>query len=765
MLQHNLKLVLRYLWNKKIYTSVILLSLTVGFVCANLLISFLVSETNADSFHKKQDRIFQLSSNDPFAGEGQIVYVPDYFQHYITTNYNEVERMSQVANHDGLILKSEQNELTDLIVVSTDSAFFSIFDFPVNQRRGGNYLNQGDIVLSNEKAVALFGKSNVLGEVVSITSSDTTVQLSVSAILDRPVDISHLQFDAIIHHSVFADQTNGGASYVLLNNMAKAESLLSKINSDDQRPGLLGAGEMTYFLSPLTDSYFNAKNKMSFMKTRSPLFIKVGYIVCGLILFIAGFNFINLFLLSWQSRRKDVGIKKTLGVTPTGLINYSIVEAGVYISIAYGLSLLITTLLIPLFNSIFEASITSMHFFNVKVITILVIILFSVGVFVSVLSMLKQWRMKPINLISKNTSRATFSRMLFTIQFVISITLAVCAVTIIKQMHHIENAPLGFNRSIIQLSTPDKDVAQKFGVLKQKIGSLAGVNSTTVCSGNPISGNMMARYELKNGEFYTPYIFAGDKDFLTTLNLKLIEGQIPSEVKHGKLVNQKLVHQFNLKDPVGKRIPGTEDVIAGVVGDFTCSSFKEEIPPVIISYTNEAQALLIDYKGNNLSDLLPALQAQWKNVFPDQVFQYRIIQDDLMKKYKEDTFFYRIIVAFSVISMVLSCFGLFALSWAVIQHRTKEIGIRKVLGANSLDILNILTITFTKRIALAFLLSAPLGYYLMSQWLARFANRIELSIWIFLLAAVMVFLIALITLGIQTVKAALTNPVDEIRSE
>lgn len=331
------------------------------------------------------------------------------------------------------------------------------------------------------------------------------------------------------------------------------------------------------------------------MKTRSSMFITVGYIVCGLILFIASFNFINLFLLSWQSRKKDIGIRKTLGVTRGSLISYSIVEAGVYILIAYALSLLLTTLLIPVFNSILEASITSMHFFNVKVITILVVILLTIGVSVAVLSMLKQWRMKPINLISKHAVRMTFSRTLFTIQFVISITLAVCAVTIIKQMNYIENAPLGFNRSIIQLSSSETAVAPKLQVLKQKVGSLAGVNSATVCSGNPISGNMMARYELGNGEFYTPYLFAGDKDFLTTLNLELIEGRFPTEENHGKLVNQKMVHQFDLKNPVGQPVPGTEDIITGVVKDFTCSSFKQEIPPVIISYTDEAHALLIDY--------------------------------------------------------------------------------------------------------------------------------------------------------------------------
>ena len=152
-------------------------------------------------------------------------------------------------------------------------------------------------------------------------------------------------------------------------------------------------------------------------------------------------------------------------------------------------------------------------------------------------------------------------------------------------------------------------------------------------------------------------------------------------------------------------------------------------------------------------------------MFPDQPFKYQIIQEELMKKYKDDTFFYKIISTFSIISMILSCFGLFALSWAVIQSRTKEIGIRKVLGATSLDILNLLTLTFTKRIVLAFIVATPVGYYLMSQWLTRFANKIELNFWIFGVAGLIVALVAFLTLSLQTIKATMTNPVDEIRNE
>jgi putative ABC transport system permease protein len=738
--------------------------LTVGFICTNILISFLVFENNTDTFHTKRENTFQVFSNDPFGGKGLIAYVPDYFFDYLTTNYAEVKKVCQIANLDGVTIEKSNAKYDDFKVLSVDSSFFTLFDFPLLQGKKEKCLTLDKIILSKDKALTLFGSTDVVGNLLTMSTPDTTRELIISAVVDKTIENSHLYFDALVHHSTFK-KFNGGATYALLTNANARESLAEKINKDTQRPGLIGLGKMQYFLNPLTESYFSADNKMSFMKTRNPMLLTVSYIVCGLVLFIASFNFINLFLLSWQNRRKEIGIKKTLGVTRKGLFSFSLTEAGVYIFSGFVLSLILTFYTIPVFNNVFEANLSSEYFLNVKVIASICIVLFLIVSLVVILSVSKQWSMKPINLMANDSSKIRFSRLLFTIQFVISITLAICSVTIVQQMNHIENAPLGFNRHIVQLNAPDKKYSQTLSVLKQKIIQLPDVNNVTVSNGNPIFGNMIVRYDLDNEQFYTPYLFGGDEDYLKTLDLKLIDGELPSVKNNGKLVNQTLVRQFNLKKAVGEQIPGTKDVIVGVVEDFTCGSFKQEIPPAIISFHKEGQSLLIDYRGSNLSKILPQIQTEWMSVFPDYSFSYRVIQEELMKKYKEDTFFYKIIITFSVISMILSCFGLFSLSWAVVQSRTKEMGIRKILGATPLDILNLLTLTFTKRIILAFVIAAPVGYYLMNQWLTRFTNKIELNVWIFCISGLMVTFIAFVTLSLQTVKATMTNPVDEIRNE
>lgn len=765
MLKHNLKVIVRNLWSKRIYTSIILLSLIVAFVCSNILISFLIYETSTDSFHSKANRIFQVFSSDPFEEGGQIAFIPDYFYDYLTDNYAAIEDVAQITSSENFSVGVEKKIFQDFNIILADRSFFSVFDFPILYGNKKECLAPGKIVISEEKAKLLFGKSDIIGQSITIITPDTTKQLMVSAVTTKPNSNSHLKFDIIIDHSTFPANWSGGASYVLLKDSHLSASLESDINNDVNRPGLIGPGKMNYFLGSLTDSYFRSENKMSFMKTRNPTFVRVGYIACGLVIFIAGFNFINLFLLFWQERKREVGIRKTLGVTKTGLLYFSITEAGFYILIGFLLSLIITVLIIPVFNSVFESNLSGEYLLNPKVVIYLSIFLFACGAMIVVFSVLKQFSIRPVNLISKELSKVTFNGFLFTIQFIITITLSICAITIIQQMNFLENAPLGFNRSIVQLDAPDPKLSKLLHIVKQNITRLPFINNVTVSGGNPIAGNVSVRYELGDDKVYTPLLFGGDQDFLKTLDLTLLEGELPTNVLQGKLVNQRLVRQFNLERPIGEKVPGTEDIIIGVVKDFTCGSFKEEIPPVIISYYDTGQSLLIDYKGNNLKGILPNIEKEWNKIFPNNYFKYSIVQEQLMIKYKEDTFFYRIIVTFSIISILLSCFGLFALSWAVTQSRSKEMGIRKVLGASSIDILNLLTLTFTRRILIGFLIAVPIGYYLMTQWLTGFNNRIELDIWIFAISAVIVLMVSFMTLSLQTVKAMTKNPVEEIRNE
>lgn len=765
MIKYHLKLIFRHLVARKIYSMVILLSLSVGFVCSATLIAFLVYEKGTDAFHDKHERIVQIFSDDPFADNGKISFIIKPFAEYTHSNYPEIEKMCQVNLVRDASLEHGQVTRHDDIILAADSTFFTLFDFPLAQGDRRSCLAPGQIVLSWTNAEAIFGTTDVLNEVLTLHTPDTVLQLRISGVVKMPVENSHLRFDALVHPSLLGKKWFGGVTYALLSDGNAAAQLQAKINDDDQRPSLVGPGKGAYFLNPLTDSYFNGDNKMPFMKTRSAVFINVVYWVCGLIFFISGFNFINLILLFGQNRRKDVGVSKTFGMSRGQMVIFSIVEASVYIIVSSLLAAVAIWVIIPVFNAVFESGLSVEYLLSIKVLAPIVGAVALCALVATIIMVLQQWSVKPVSLMGKGVSKIRFSRLLFTIQFVIAITLAICAVTIVQQVDHLKNAPLGFNRSLVQLNGPGSQYSELLPVLKQRVAQLPDVNNVTVGGGNPVSGNAIVRLELEDGRFYSPYLFGGDEDFLKTLHLQLVEGRFPSDENGGVVVNEAFVRKFEFDNPIGEKVPGDGRIIAGVVKNFTVSSFKQEIPPSIISYYKNGRALLIDYTGNDLGRLISQLGTEWKKVFPGSYFDYQVVQMDLMKKYRDDIFLFKIVISFSIVSILLSCFGLFALSWAVVQNRTKEMGIRKVLGADASDVLLLLSSSFVKHIAIAFLIAAPIGYFFMDRWLTGFVNRIDFGLSVFLVSAVIMFIVSAATMSIHTIKAALINPVDELRAE
>lgn len=762
---YHMRLALRHLMKRKLYSIVIIASLALGFACTNFLITFVLSETQTDNFHPRSGETYQLFSNDPFGDNGQIAYIPAATRNYIAQNFAEAEAICQIGILNNAVFVTPNGSFQNVTTINVDDSFFSVFNFPLRAGSPDHALGGDLIVVSKAKAEAWFNTEDVLDKLVTLQVGDTSRVLKIAGILDEVPGNSHLHFDIVMHHSVLSNLWGGGASYMVMPAGSHTDRFMEKINKDRNCPGLLGPGSMQYALAPLQDSYFTAANKMPFMRTRSQSFITITAWVCGLIMIMSGFNFINLLLLSIQTRTKEAGIKKTLGISVGRMLKGALSEIFIYIASAFLLALLLLWASLSYFNLILETSLTWSHFMRLDIILAAMLVVGILGLIVIVWSAVYQWRIPSVRLMKNTLVQVSFNKTLFTLQFIISITLAMCATTIIRQMNFLENEPLGFNRNIILLSTPGKNDVASPAILKQKLLQIPGIQQVALCNGHPISGNSIVRYDLEDGKFYTPFLFSGDEDYIRTLNLKIIAGKLPATGSTDKLVNEKLVKYFNLKQPVGELIPGTKDRISGVVSDFTCVSFKEEIPPVIIATVATAPKLVVDYSGSDWTMLVPKIEAVWKTIYPADIFSYRLIQEDLLQKYKADIFFYKTIVSFSAISMLISCFGLFALSWAVASGKTKEIGIRKVLGARTEDILKLLTLTFVKRIAIAFILAAPVAYYLMQRWLENFVYKISLSAMLFVVTAALVLVIAVITLSFQTMKAAFTNPVEELKNE
>lgn len=762
---YDVRIALRHLWRKKVYTLVIVVSLAIGFTCTGLLLSFVLVELNTDSFHKNAHRTVQLLSDDPFGGDGKLAYIPAVTKQHLSDNYPEIEHIVQMGTIGMVSLATPSMTAEDVQLLAVDSTFFSVFDYPLYAGNVSKALTPGGIVLSREKALVLFGNKKPLGETVTLKTADTTYTLMVSAILDHSAENSHLNFEALISQLTLKQPIGGGATYAVLVEDTDAEALKGKVNLDARLPGIIGEGKLQYDFEPIRESYFNASNKMTFMRSRSLPFLKTAALVCGVILFMAAFNFISLYLLSLQERRKNAGIRKTLGITSLRTLKSLTTEVGFYMFFAGLLTAFLITVVQPYVNTILESTLTFRYFLRTDLLLMAVAIVFVLAMVVIGCSLSQQNGVLPVSLMRGNsTSRIAFNKWLFTIQFVVSATLAVCAVTVIRQMHYLQTAPLGFNRDIVVLRAKPSQVP-RLSALKNSLLTVPGVKHVSITSGSPVFGNYIARYELPDGKNYTAMLFSGDEDLMHTLNLQLVEGEFPTALKGGRVVNEALLRMFDLKDPIGQLIPGTEDVIIGVVSDFTVTSFKDEYPPSIISYSEGNSRMLIDFSGGPVNAVLPAIERAWKETFPGEYFSYHLIQEELMKKYKDDTFLFKAIVTYAVVSMVISGFGLFAMSWAVAQSRTKEVGIRKVLGARVRDIVGLLTSGFVKHILIAMVLAAPIGYYLMDKWLEQFSRKQPFDLFTFVAAGCVVAIVALLTMSVQTLRAAMSNPVEELKKE
>lgn len=770
MLLHALKTALRNLLRYPLNAVIIALSLTLAFSFATILLSFVIQELSTDSFHQNKDRIYRLISEDPFDPGKQLRYVTREAAEFIQSHFPEVESVAFVSEFSNKGIGSEE-PFQSLTVLATDSAFFSLFDYPFTEGDPETAIQPYGIVLTTSAARRVLGTPPYLQQTIEMVLDSGSQVFRVTGIMADPPENTQLQFEALLMSNQIGNQW-GGSAYFLLHPNASAQELVGKVNRNPEVPSLVRPGAVKYNLTSLQDTYFSEVQPLRYEQSRDQLLIWICWLVVFLISAAASFNFINLFLIGLMSRKKEIGVRKVLGAS-RGTLGLGLgTEVGLYIIIALLLSAVITVQLLPWFNLSFDASLSVRYLINEKVLAALGGLVLLLGLMITLYLVFFSSRINPIRLLNnRGGEKIKINRFLITAQFFMTIGMMTCAMVVVEQMQYIQNKPLGFNRHLMQLDAP-RDEKDKLPVLKEKLLQHSEVTSVAQSLGNPISGNAIIRLELEDSTFYGAYFLSGDEDFVETMQLEIVEGQgFQPGYQQGKLVNETLVRYFDMDDPIGANIPGTEhneegpDKIIGVVKDFNAVSLKQEIPPYIISYSDEANRLLVDVSGRELGSLLPLVEQSWQEVFPNQAFTYRLIDDELLRKHQEDTRFFRMIISFTIASVLISCFGLFGIAAFTASQRTKEIGIRKVLGASVSSILLLLSRDFIKLIAAAFLLAIPVANYFMHEWLENFAYKIEISWWMFILPGTLVLLIALFTISGRTLKAASQNLVDSLRYE
>jgi putative ABC transport system permease protein len=771
----NLILILRNWKRNKILSSISILSLVIGLVCSNLLIAFVANEWQISEGSPDKNRIFLLKSDNPMDEQNKekTSFILPKLPPLIKERYPEVENYCRFQNVDDNSVFEAGDFISDKIFfVRTDKNLGDFFNLPSLAGNVEKTLsNPGEAAITTSIAKLIFGSTDVLGKSFTVEERDVKSLYKITSVIDDSKTASFLKFDILLPLNL--NTYFGGVTFVKLDAETSSASVLAKMKDDSKiLPRLTETCQ--YYLQPLTDVYFDTSETQSswkFMMHRDKSFLYISIIAAIAILLISSFNYVNMYLVRIFKNEKNISIQKMLGANENQLRLQLISETFLAVVAAFLLSFGFVVLLIPVFNSIFGAHISVAFLATGKVVAGYLILILLLTVIPSSYLLLRIGRSPFSHLFKTNSPhfKTRIANSMVALQFTFSIILIIGAMLYSKQLHFISKTA-NIDKNIIEINANGLP-SLKLKTFKNEITRLNGINSATISS----TGFLNA-WTMLGDDNVAILSYNFDSDFMKThgFTLKSGEGFSKNEPSGGKqiLVNETFVKKFGINDPVGKQLPAFDKslTIKGVIADFHTESFNKLVKPTIIApfnfeKDNDLQVIQLQLANIGLAPALAEIKSKWEANFPDKVFNYTFIHDEFNQFHSNYTKTAKIISFFTLISIFLTAFGLFGITWYSIERRIKEIGIRKINGANISEILLLLNKDFVKWVGLAFVVATPFAYYAMHKWLQNFAYKTELSWWIFALAGLLALGIALLTVSWQSWRAAMRNPVEALRYE
>jgi len=593
----------------------------------------------------------------------------------------------------------------------------------------------------------------------------------ITSLIDDSKASSFLKFNVLL--AIDQNTYFGGVTFIKLDKEESATSVLAKMKADGATlPRMSKTCE--YYLQPLEDVYFDTtetQTNWEFLMHRDKLLLFIGISAAIAILIISAFNYINMYLVRIFKNEKNNGIQKVLGADRKHLQIQLISETFLAVIVAFVFSFILAILFIPVFNSLFDAHLSSYFAFDRTVLAgyFLLIILLTFIPSLYLLFRIDKSPLTQLHQIGIPRFKAKMANGIVTLQFIISIVLITGAMFYSKQLNFISQTA-DINRNIIEVNGYNIP-PQKLKTFKEEVIRMDYVSSACISS-----SNFLNTWIHEDKELIPVLYYHFDSDFLKTHNFKLVNGiGFSSDEKSSNkqvIVNESFVKKFINGDPIGQTLPvfNKKLTIKGVIADFYTESFITEVKPTIILPFDFEKAtgfpvLHLQLAEKGLAPAIAEIKTRWDQHFPDNVFSYIFIRDEFNKLHKSYTQSSRIISFFTLISILLNSFGLFGMTWYTVERRIKEIGIRKVNGARTMEVVGILNQDIVKWVATAFVIATPIAYYTMHKWLENFAYKTELSWWIFALAGLLALGIALLTVSWQSWRAATRNPVEALRYE
>lgn len=805
MFKLNLKIALRNLFKNKVYAAINIGGLAIGLTAFVLLLLFINHEANYDKWNSELNKVYQFRERHDFFTPDNKQYWQDIGDSRIGNLVKEkVPQFKYVTKIDngwgnGRSIKVDRADPVMIKdIKDADSLFFKVFPYQFIQGDQSTAISTPNtIVLKQSLAMQLFGTDKVLGKQVKVVSwrNDEGSSLTITGVVADPPTAESVVFNAITHtgrREKDPEQVNSSnycQIYALANKVLDTTSInktLQKVYVDFKKASFIQR-KITF-----NDFYKNGKTPglkaVPLQEIHAKPALGVNWLtkikpiiaLSVFLLLVSVINFVNLATAQSVQRAKEVGVKKVLGAYKKQLVIQFLLESAIQSLVALFISVILVEVLLPAFGNQFDVQLS---FWHSKQLASMIIQLFGVFVLITLLAgFYPAWILSKYNPVKvlKGNYESGFSGValrngLVVVQFIIAVTFIIGIGVIYKQTDYVANKDLGFNRDkLINIATNYEDA---FAERIKHIPGVKYVATTTQVMGNAFNVPEEIRY--KNQDFQLNTVTV-TMDALPALGVQVVSGRIFAPEYKQDTINSVVLNETAAK-LLGKNIVGKQyDVVdakrkftfqvVGVIKDYHNEGFDKAVLPTIykvtqLGGTSSTNNLLVRFDSENYQSALQSIQAEWKKLYPDFPMQYTAVEDAFKEQLKSTNRLMQLVVVFSIISVVLSLLGLFALSTFMAKRRTKEIAIRKILGASDFQIINMLNRSFLILVVAANLISWPIAYILTKNWLSGFAYRIDMPIWPFVIATLTSVVIALFTVSLQARKAAVNNPVDALKYE
>jgi putative ABC transport system permease protein len=788
MLRNYLKIVFRYLVKNKTYSIINIGGLAIGMACTILILMWINYELSYDGFHKNKNQIFwaarEFDNPNGTKEYSPVTVLP--LAKALTTEYPEIKKAARFNDAFGEFPLRFNDKVFYANGAPTDQDFFEIFTFPFCFGTASTvYQNPNSLVLTKSTAEKFFGNKNPVGKTLQFELWGKWWDFEVTGVMENIPANSDFHFDFLFPISFLNklgwDETNwmNGCvkTYILTRPGSNATELTKKIADINHRHN--SNAEASIILYPLSKIHlYNLDGSARIT------YIYIFLIIAVFILVISCVNFVNLSTARYEKRAKEIGVKKAAGASRIQLGGQFLVESILFSLMALLLAIIIVELSITFYSRLISNELQfqysgSMFLWSIIIASIVGVVS---GIYPSVVlsSVTTIDMFKGAKSGKGNNRSASLRKILVGFQFTLSIILIIGVIVVRNQLSFVKSKPLGFDKNHVIHVALRSDLRDpgKFITIKNNLLSNSAVTSMTACNSNFTQWQFSADEKEIGWEGKKPNdkiemeVNSVDQDFLKTFNMKMVKGRFfstdfPTDINESVIINETAIKALGLKNPVGQQFEyhGKRHIV-GVIKDFNFYSLHQQVKPLILFVAPYwYHSLYIKIHGDELAKTIQFIERTIKQSIPDYPFVYSFLDDDLNKSYKVEQNIENILTVFSALAILISCLGILGLITFVTERRTKEIGIRKVLGASVPGVVYLLTKDFMKWIILANIIAWPVAYYLMNNWLQDFAYRIDISWWIFVLSGGIALMIALATVSFQAIKAAVANPIESLRYE